>query len=746
MRRALKRIGLAAVVVAVLAVFAPSVRAVECSGIALDDGCLFTTTGSDTPDPNDGFAVTNAYGVPMWDFVKERDLEALGYPISHRWVDGVFTLQAFQKVILQWDTSAGRMYYYNTLDALADHYPAVELPFVPAHQVLEAVQGTDFGTVMRNHLEILEHNAAIKERFLADPDWLNLYGLPIAYEEREVNGNPQGVQLLRSQRTVFVIWNVPTPGTTVGRVQLQNIPDKVKELSNVIIPDRVKRPMPQLDTGTVDFLQLLTSSSILSNPIETNPLAQASAYLMETIALTAPDLFSYFLRDSAASWNFLSPSNLDNPRFFEFSLELADLPWTQDGLTRNERVAVDLILNDARHHEWPRYARQLVRMDWFRDGINEDEVWVINTMGNYMYEIWTRASNPPGVSRDAARLYARNVVSKLLFMPFMQSIDGVELDAITRLFDKYAGERTGSPERIVNAILHIESRGGLTDDQAILFAYTGLSHIADTTAPEHLDIYLNPRHAGYTSDVGVIIDKHRVSLPISGDMLLAVVRRAHTAGLPVHVVEKAIRSIESGTKIPYRSNNIHIFLKENLYYAPTLHERSFIWMRGAGMHGDAGGERPSSSLLYRLANRYWTIWPMVSHLWLTGGASNFVMVASGQVGRDYVEAIDAGCRYNRTRDTFASYADYSACNYGLGAGLFLDLYSHLGDAAFYRRFARLYDQMADIRSRRWREGIAAEEDIGLGLQYLQHAFLTDTDPATAEVINRIVDYWLHGIR
>ena len=134
-------------VVALFAVLAPSVSALECEGIPLDGGCLFTVTGGDTPDPDDGFAVTNAYDVPLWDFVKDKDRDALGYPISQRWVDGPFTLQAFQKVILQWDPGKSRMNYYNTLDALANRYPEVELPFVPAHQILEEDQGGD----LRHH-------------------------------------------------------------------------------------------------------------------------------------------------------------------------------------------------------------------------------------------------------------------------------------------------------------------------------------------------------------------------------------------------------------------------------------------------------------------------------------------------------------------------------------------------------------------------------------------------------------------
>ena len=234
-------------------------HALDCEGIVIHNGCLFTITGGDTQDPTDGFAVTNADDVPLWDFVRERDAQAIGYPISQRWVNGPFTFQAFQKVILQWDPGKQRMNYYNTLDVLANRYPDVELPLVPAHQVLEADRGADFATITRNHLALLDQNDAIKVRFLSEPDWLNLYGLPIRYEERGVSGNPQGLQMLRAQRTVFVIWNVPAPGTTVGRVNLQNVPDKVKRLSNVIIPDAAKSPV---DIGTAVAIQPPTFADI----------------------------------------------------------------------------------------------------------------------------------------------------------------------------------------------------------------------------------------------------------------------------------------------------------------------------------------------------------------------------------------------------------------------------------------------------------------------------------------------------
>ena len=246
-----RRRGLRWAVVAVamaLAVFAaaPGMSlALDCEGRAIDGGCLFT----------------NADGVPMWDFVRDKDLQAIGYPISQRWGEGPFTLQAFQKVILQWDPVAVRMNYYNTLDVLADVYPHVELPNVPAHQVLAADLGADFGMVIRNHLAILEQNAKIKERFLAEPDWLNLYGLPVRYEAREVEGNPEGLQVLRTQRTVFEVWNAPAPGTSVGALNLQNVPDKVKRLSNVIIPDAAEAPVTVCDVPGLPRFTLTTIES-----------------------------------------------------------------------------------------------------------------------------------------------------------------------------------------------------------------------------------------------------------------------------------------------------------------------------------------------------------------------------------------------------------------------------------------------------------------------------------------------------
>ena len=51
---------------------------------------------------NTGFAVSNADGIPFWDFFRAAGgVEAVGYPVSHRFVWNGFVVQAMQKVVFQ---------------------------------------------------------------------------------------------------------------------------------------------------------------------------------------------------------------------------------------------------------------------------------------------------------------------------------------------------------------------------------------------------------------------------------------------------------------------------------------------------------------------------------------------------------------------------------------------------------------------------------------------------------------------
>ena len=219
----------------------PVAAADDCPFTAVRNGCLYTNTGADTADPFDGFAVTNDGGIPFWDFYRRLSPQDAGYPISQRFqLDGLW-VQAFQKVILQWQPATNSFDYLNTLYLLADRYPGVELPILPAHAVLALPADASFAERQTAQLAILDANMQIKAEFLGETDWLDLYGLPVAYE---VFGDG-AVEVLRAQRTAFAIWRVEAPGVEIGRVVRQNIPDEIKKLAGVLIPDSAKVPSRQ---------------------------------------------------------------------------------------------------------------------------------------------------------------------------------------------------------------------------------------------------------------------------------------------------------------------------------------------------------------------------------------------------------------------------------------------------------------------------------------------------------------------
>ena len=156
----------------------------------------------------------------------------LGYPISRRYHQDGFIYQAFQKVILQWPIGADRANYANTVDWLgrigldAELHAQRQVPYyfpLEADRGLDPTDPEDFGHIVQNHLQLLAVDDAIRAFFLAEPRWLELYGLPVSYEDF----GP--VRVLRSQRQIFQVWRVPDVGGPVGQAILANTGDIAKE-------------------------------------------------------------------------------------------------------------------------------------------------------------------------------------------------------------------------------------------------------------------------------------------------------------------------------------------------------------------------------------------------------------------------------------------------------------------------------------------------------------------------------------
>ena len=757
--RVVKRLCLAAMVGALLVAFAPTVGAVACGGIELEGGCLFTVTGGDTPDPDDGFAVTNAHDVPLWDFVQARDLDALGYPISQRWTDGPFTLQAFQKVILQWDPGERRMNFYNTLDALANRYPEVALPFLPAHQVLDADVGADFGTVTRNHLALLEENPAIKQRFLAEPDWLNLYGLPIRYEEREVDGNPRGVQLLRTQRTVFAVWNVPAPGTTIGQVLLQNLPDQVKKLRDVIIPDRVKQPVRDIAPAMRD-VDPATAAAIRALPWATDgvgPLEQDAIQHLQAIAHLSPDIFWHLLRDmhlpretgQIAYKPVHNSPNAPTLRSLALTSQIASIAWIQDGLTDFEQLAARILTDSA--FIWPAYVEALLERAWLHDGLTIEERRFLDQMFETLYGDYLFPRNPPKIGQ---------LMAEMVRMPYMDTIEGDEASVWFYLevaMGYYSFDDQTKLDALEGIVSHLTSKGGVTDDHVLILYLNALNRafagsITDIHDPTQFDRYFVESGTG-----GFTIERRQISLALAGPTQLILVRDGPVSAQMMDVFEESIRVVESHMGVRYPTNRVILGMAE------WTGARSFVGSVTLPIRNYPPGDITFSykaTVVHEVAHHYWR----GASAWFSEGGADFMEIWTGYVTEDQLPDVRKDCSVDKIADLTGDMSWEVICPYLLGSNLFLDLYKALDEHDFRERIGKYYTMVRDyivedrsiigyLRIRRYfNQGESLDtgdscdycDGMEPALYFLRRAFMDGASPEMAHIVNHIISYWYYG--
>lgn len=177
---------------------------------AVAGGRLYTQAG---PGTGAGFTVTDNLGIPFFTGYQSLGGPAnLGFPISRRFYDGAFTLQVFQRGVLQWNPASRSVAILNLFDHLA--LRGADPWLLANRQVPSAADwsgdiGLPFEIAARRHLVILDRNEAIKNRFLANPLWLQDFGLPMGYADFGA------VRVLRAQRAVLIERNgvVTIPNT-----------------------------------------------------------------------------------------------------------------------------------------------------------------------------------------------------------------------------------------------------------------------------------------------------------------------------------------------------------------------------------------------------------------------------------------------------------------------------------------------------------------------------------------------------
>jgi hypothetical protein len=203
---------------------APIARAAD---YAVSNGRFFSQTNG-RKDSAAGFAVTDDGGVPLWSaFQTLGGVDCLGYPVTRRFELDGFTVQAFQKAVLQWRPDQKAFNFLNTFDVLHDRgrddwLATYRQTPPPGDNAADAKLA--WPAVVERHVAMLDAAPApLKERFLGDPKWLDHYGLPVSVQDF-----PNSV-VVRAQRATLQYWKEAVPWAAKGSVSIANGGDLAKE-------------------------------------------------------------------------------------------------------------------------------------------------------------------------------------------------------------------------------------------------------------------------------------------------------------------------------------------------------------------------------------------------------------------------------------------------------------------------------------------------------------------------------------
>ncbi|MBI2953616.1 MAG: hypothetical protein HYY30_04830 [Chloroflexi bacterium] len=195
-------------------------------------GHFFTQTSG---DPDRGFAVIDDDQARFWsEFRRFGGVQAVGYPISQRFLWQGFISQAFQRVVFQWRPELSQVLFVNVFELL--HDAGHDDYLLAARQVPRQAQfdeaGLSFEQIVASRLALLDENPAIRTKYFSvagDPVQLN--GLPTSPV------TDMGNHLaLRAQRVVFQQWKVDVPWASINEVTVALGGDIAKELD--LLPDK----------------------------------------------------------------------------------------------------------------------------------------------------------------------------------------------------------------------------------------------------------------------------------------------------------------------------------------------------------------------------------------------------------------------------------------------------------------------------------------------------------------------------
>ena len=516
----------------------------------------------------------------------------------------------------------------------------------------------------------------------------------------------------------------PLPDTENTRYLKSNNPDLYRQIQEL---PWVMDGTEELEHEVIDWLILISryskqaSAAVIAMPWLQDGIAGTEAEFLDSLENLNADDSDISAQVIAMSWTqdgitgteaeFLDHlENLEDSSNKAAATVIA-MAWASDGITEIEREATKYLSSTAYYDT--RVATSIVARPWLQDGISRDEATVIA----YLYSII------PAKDESLQQEVIQKVI-EILAMPFLDTIESAD-DMTVRSLEQF--EDAGSAE-FLELMTHPSLRDGIDDEEAKIVALLGG---INTYKPGSVQVLLDSLLTG----IGVYKEERTITLPHSGEVLLAIIRHHDHTNPNMDHLEHAVRHHEGFMGAPLPTNYIAWY-----FGYPRAGANFGTHIASNPIRDPAIGEywRAPRHAAHETAHYYWT----GSQAWITEGGADMLVILSenARVGRPMVHNRKQCLLFDTIGEIGDAEKDSDAyrCSYQLGQRLFLDLYRVLGKAAFQQAFRSLYlkrlsDDPADDC-----------EGTYLGICHVEAAFRGNVSGDVAARVDEIIGHWYYG--
>ena len=395
--------------------------------------------------------------------------------------------------------------------------------------------------------------------------------------------------------------------------------------------------------------------------------------------------------------NWLSPQHV--PAFVHLVGTLAGETWMQDGLDENERHLLEEViprrveLSGGSGVRVAHLVNALAVEPWVKDGLSAAERRLLST------QPWEDASY--WEADITGRLHTINALSS---EPWLQ--DG--LSETEWLFTSLIAHNTDSAaaDELIQAVRTLDApwiADGIDENEWLLLRRASSANGIDAALRAIAD-----------RSFRVVTEERVISLPLSGEVPLVIIRPGPGPARSMDGLEYAVRGVEELLGLPLPVPVVRLLLSP--FGGGAGNAGHYIIVPA----GTDGTDWLDGAIIHEVGHYY----GREGQGWVTEGTAAIIedIVAEPRNGKP-VDAHNYPCAHAASLAELERNPLYG-CNYTLGKRIFVDMYRTLGPELFRQGFGRLHSGSFDIAGFR--------------------AAFVSAAPDRADEIDAVVDRWYNG--